>query len=281
MPSLNIDLDYFQHPKVVRLIGRLGKIAEVLPIKLWIYCGKFHAEDGRLEGYLPKEIEAQIDWRGEPGKCVEAMVDIGLLDLLPDYAGYQVHDWWEHASHIAVYKLRARIGAAKKHGHDKEVEVLQALLQALLNRPPSTARAVQSSAVQLTTKPPPPSAPTWCVELATEIARHVQTAFGKNTPSTQVQTWATAIDRLTRSKALAPPPEQAEIEAVIRWGIQDRGRGDGKWPGWSKQIRSAPDADKFVKIRASMAEAGRQGDSHGRQFASRAAQGDKFGNLGS
>lgn len=158
MASLNIDLDYLHHPKIVRLIGRLGKVAEVLPIKLWIYCGKFHAEDGRLEGYLPREIEAQIEWKGKPGECVEAMVSVGLLDLLPGGVGYQVHDWLEHAGHIAVYKIRGQIGAAKRHGKVKQAELLQAQLQAQLEREPSTARAVQSSAVNTssTDKPSKP-----------------------------------------------------------------------------------------------------------------------------
>lgn len=65
MPYLNIDLDYFDHPKTVRLIGLLGRDADVLPIRLWKYCGKFMAEDGRLIGLSVQEIEAAMGWRGQ------------------------------------------------------------------------------------------------------------------------------------------------------------------------------------------------------------------------
>lgn len=58
MASLNLDMDYFGHPKTKRLVGLLGRGAEVLPLRLWCHVGKYHAQDGRLAGYSPQEIEA-------------------------------------------------------------------------------------------------------------------------------------------------------------------------------------------------------------------------------
>lgn len=108
MPSLNVDLDYFEHPKTKRLIGLLGRGAEVLPIRLWCYCGKYHSETGRLTDHAAQEIEAVIGWWGEREVCVKALERVRFLDL--DSEGvYSVHDWLEHGGHIAAFKAKARV----------------------------------------------------------------------------------------------------------------------------------------------------------------------------
>lgn len=104
MPHLNLDLDYFEHYKTKRLVGLLGRGAEVLPIKLWRYCGKFHCEDGRLTGYTEQEIESIVEWWGKPGECIGALLTVGFLEK--DDVGYFVHDWLEVQGHIKALKER-------------------------------------------------------------------------------------------------------------------------------------------------------------------------------
>lgn len=106
MPFLNLDLDYFDHPKTRRLIGLLGRGAEVLPIKLWCYSGKYHAENGKLSDYSPKEIESTLGWWGKEGEAVEALVKLGFLESQEN--GYKVHDWKDHQGHIDALKKRNR-----------------------------------------------------------------------------------------------------------------------------------------------------------------------------
>lgn len=111
MAYLNIDLDYPDHPKTKRLVGLCGRGSELLPFKLWTYCGKFHPEDGMLMGYSAKEIESIAGWWGKSGDCVQALVKCGFLEELKDVAGiftgYRVHQWKEHQGHIWAFKLRA------------------------------------------------------------------------------------------------------------------------------------------------------------------------------
>jgi hypothetical protein len=114
MPSINVDLDYFEHPKVIRLVGLLGKGSEVLPLRLWCYTGKYHAEDGKLIGYSAQEIEASIKWWGRSGDCTAALVRVALLDETK--GGYSVHDWLHHAGHIAAYRRKGKEMAAKRWG---------------------------------------------------------------------------------------------------------------------------------------------------------------------
>lgn len=109
MPSLNIDLDFFEHPKTRRLVDRLGRGAEAMLVRMWCYTARYYSETGRLTGLPGPEIEAVCRWEGEKGKAVAAMVEIGWLDLVE--GEYQVHDWQEHEGHIARYKVRAKAAA--------------------------------------------------------------------------------------------------------------------------------------------------------------------------
>lgn len=114
MPYLNLDLDYFDHPKVVRLVGQLGRGADILPIRLWTYTGKYHAETGELTGYSPLEIEAAIKWWGQPGRALDAMLrpfleKPGFLERAEN--GYKVHDWEHINGHIHALKVRAQAAA--------------------------------------------------------------------------------------------------------------------------------------------------------------------------
>ncbi|OHB90835.1 MAG: hypothetical protein A3D89_04255 [Planctomycetes bacterium RIFCSPHIGHO2_02_FULL_52_58] len=113
MADLNLDLNYFTHPKTIRLIGLLGRGAEVLPIRLWCYCGKYHAESGRLAGYSVQEVESILEWWGEKGKAVEAMVSVGFLheDGKNSEKILSIHEWKNHQGHIVFFKKRAKIAA--------------------------------------------------------------------------------------------------------------------------------------------------------------------------
>jgi hypothetical protein len=112
MPSLNVDLDYFDHPKTKRLVGLLGRGSDVLPIRLWAYCGKYHAVDGRLTGYAAQEIESIVGWWGQKGEMMPAMLRCGFAEL--DGDTYVIHDWVEHQGHIEAYKQRAKIANAAR-----------------------------------------------------------------------------------------------------------------------------------------------------------------------
>ena len=109
MSYVNLDPDYFSHPKTVRLTGLLGRNAEALPIRLWCYCARYHAEDGRLTGYSPQEIERAVGWWGKSGVMVEALVTVGFLEHTA--AGYGCHEWLDHQGHLIALKRRGQQAA--------------------------------------------------------------------------------------------------------------------------------------------------------------------------
>ena len=114
MPSINLDLDYWDHPKTKRLIRLLGRGADVIPPRLWCYCGKYHAQDGKLTGLTIEMIEAEtIRWWGPRGEAVQALVEAGFLEIDAD-GTYVVHDWLAHCGHLTVFKDRAKKAAEKR-----------------------------------------------------------------------------------------------------------------------------------------------------------------------
>ena len=112
MPYLNLDLDYFSHPKVMRLMGWLGFDAVVYPIKLWCYAGRYHQEKGIFDNYSPTEVETVLGWHGENGKLVDALVKFNFIEKTA--TGYMIHDWIDHAGHLAVFKKRAKTAAKQR-----------------------------------------------------------------------------------------------------------------------------------------------------------------------
>jgi hypothetical protein len=114
VPDLNLDLNFFDHPKTRRLVGLLGRGAEILPIKLWCACGRLHPESGRLTDYSPQEIESMVDWWGKAGDAVAALVKVGFLSS--DATGYEITGWLEHQGHIAAFRKRAKVAARARWG---------------------------------------------------------------------------------------------------------------------------------------------------------------------
>lgn len=114
MPDLNLDLSYFEWPETIRLVGLLGRDADVLPLRLKAYCGRVHAEDGRLSGLTAREVEAVFGWKGAPGAAVEALVKVGFLRATGGVFEVMEREgvtWLEAQGHIAAFKIRGRNAA--------------------------------------------------------------------------------------------------------------------------------------------------------------------------
>ena len=124
MPYLNLDLDYFNHPKTRRLIGLLGKGSEVIPIKIWAYVGKYHARDGKLTGYSAQEIESIVGWWGNEGEMIAALIKVGFLKNNKD--GFYIHDWIDHEGHIVAYKEKAQMMANARWGRESLEDLIDA-----------------------------------------------------------------------------------------------------------------------------------------------------------
>ncbi len=147
MPDINIDVSFPEHRKVKRTVGLLGRGSDVLPIRLWLYCGRQHPDDGKLIGYSEQEIESVCDWWGEKGKMVEVFLAVVWLERIEN--GFQVHDWLEHQGHLMAYKKRASEAAKVRWSKLNHATSIQ---QAMLGPPLSNAknRIVEQSTEPIT-----------------------------------------------------------------------------------------------------------------------------------
>lgn len=112
MTYLNLDTRFFDHPKTRRLVGILGRGAEVYPLKLWAYAAEYHEEDGNLSRYSDSDLEGICGWRGVKGKLVSCLIEVGFIDR--DDQCTQLHNWQEHEGHIAALKERNRANAKSR-----------------------------------------------------------------------------------------------------------------------------------------------------------------------
>lgn len=117
MPYLNLDPNYFDHHKTKRLVTILGPHTDVLPLRLWAYCAKFHALDGRLRGYSAEEVESIVGWCGTKNAAIAALAKVGFISANP--GGYACVDWLEHQGHLRMFSRRAKAAARARWGHSK------------------------------------------------------------------------------------------------------------------------------------------------------------------
>jgi hypothetical protein len=67
------------------------------------FTGKF-APRGNVGKFFNQEIEDWIEWNGEEGKLVEALISTGWIDVCDGYR-LVVHDWRKHADDTTKKEL--------------------------------------------------------------------------------------------------------------------------------------------------------------------------------
>jgi hypothetical protein len=147
MPSINLDLNYFGHPKTRRLAGLLGPGAAEYPIRLWVHAAEYHYKDGTLM-YPAVEIEGIVGWTGNPGVMVAALVKVGFLEKFGE-EHYQIHDWLDHAGHIVEYKEKSKQMHEAKKSKRGDGAVSTAVSNATSNATSSAVSSTASNAVSV------------------------------------------------------------------------------------------------------------------------------------
>lgn len=143
MPYLNVDVDYPNHPKTIRLKALIGPEADIFPIRLWAYVGKYHCESGDLKQYTAREIENVCGYAGKSGSLVSALLKVGYLEK--NGCALRVKDWLQHEGHIAAFKQRGRMAALqrwnklkpRKHKSKHATSIPQAMLNSKSSNAPT------------------------------------------------------------------------------------------------------------------------------------------------
>lgn len=143
------------HPKARALAARLGlrryQVAGLLE-SLWDFA-KGYARRGDVGRHTNQEIASHIDWEGDAGQLVQALVATRWLDACACHR-LRVHDWGDHADQTVK-----RSEEVKRHGFlDCYGEDASAILDPASD-PPAFASSLPADASQSVPSPSPASGP--------------------------------------------------------------------------------------------------------------------------
>jgi len=113
--DIRFSVNFWQHPKTIKLT-RKGGLEAVRSLQiLWCFCAQ-ERTDGILSGMDVDDIEIAADWRGEPGRLVELLLNGNWLEQLQDDT-YALHGWEERQAYVSKAESRkeqARSAAEKR-----------------------------------------------------------------------------------------------------------------------------------------------------------------------
>lgn len=104
---MRVETDFVDHPKVRRLAAILNDpLAGWYILRTWAFVSRF-CPTGQIWDIDGTTLETSCEWRGERGKLLEVLVQIGILDALKD-GGWEAHNWTEHQGRVAVRASKDR-----------------------------------------------------------------------------------------------------------------------------------------------------------------------------
>jgi hypothetical protein len=86
------------HPKFADLKARIGRpkyVALGCLEAIWHFTGRFTPQ-GNIGKYPDQAIETWVEWDGEPGELISALIDTHWIDRNEEFR-LLVHDWNQHA----------------------------------------------------------------------------------------------------------------------------------------------------------------------------------------
>ena len=102
--DIRINVDFFQHPKTIKLERRLGLGGVTALLQLWMWAAK-NRPDGELRDMDEEDIEIAAGWRSDPTSDPDqdrgfaaTLADLRWLDIQQKGSRtiYSLHDWAEH-----------------------------------------------------------------------------------------------------------------------------------------------------------------------------------------
>lgn len=107
---VQLDADYWDHPKTLHLVGLMGQRGETIPLKMWSWATRFKVS-GKFDSV--EQLALACRYKGNPEVVQKALKDAGFIDA----DGLTIHDWHLRTGHgIAMYereKERQRLKAER------------------------------------------------------------------------------------------------------------------------------------------------------------------------
>ena len=113
------------HPKTKKLARRLGAEGPLGCIYLFLWTAA-NRSSGDLSGLTDEDIELAIDWNGDEGAFVTAMVEVGFIEGVA--GARQIHDWADHNPWAAGAEARSEksrwAAMCKQHGRKEAARLM-------------------------------------------------------------------------------------------------------------------------------------------------------------
>jgi hypothetical protein len=117
--DIRLSVGFPTHPKTKKLRKLLGNDAVLALVYLFIFAAQ-NKPDGDLSGMYTEDIEIAVDWEGEEGAFVAALLKVGFLN--GDEGTYVIHDWEDHNGWVYGFNDRSERGKwanlVRHHGRE-------------------------------------------------------------------------------------------------------------------------------------------------------------------
>ena len=204
--DIRLSVTWSHHPKRKKLERELGPKAALSFIDLMIFVGQYKPE-GVLLDMTRQDIAEAGQWYDDPNTFIDALLSIGLLDLLED-GTLKIHDWEEWNSWAFNSKKRSqasRQAAAARWERRNHEMVRRARGDAGSMRPacdPHTIRNAPRNATAM-----PPAYDPQCGGQCEPHAPRIQTALpGALPPAIQGASSASSTDPSPSQECPFPTP---------------------------------------------------------------------------
>lgn len=119
---VQLDEDYYGHPKTLQLVNLLGQEADTYPPRLWTWAMKY-AKDGVLKNEAM--LETACRWKGHSGKLAAALMESGFVDICNTEGEgrpmLEIHNWMRRTGHdIEVYEAKKKRLRDRRSGMSPE-----------------------------------------------------------------------------------------------------------------------------------------------------------------
>ena len=101
--DIRLSLDFFEHPKTIKLQKRCGVDGVHSLLRLWCWAASYRPK-GHLDDLDNEDIEIAAKWSGENGIFVAALIACGFLDKTEN--GFVLHDWEERQQYACLSEER-------------------------------------------------------------------------------------------------------------------------------------------------------------------------------
>lgn len=229
--------DLANHPKTRRLMRTLQitrrDVVGMLHL-LWWWAMEY-APEGSLAGYSPPDIADAVDWEGDPGILVAALLSSGFLDENENEGELRIHDWWDYAGKLLEKRRQDAERKRSSRTHPKPVQGMSD------GRPEDGARNRNRTVTVTVPNQEPPTGGADDPASAADIFITIETKDGQTYELTtdQVDEWQVALPHVD---------VEAEIHKAVLWHKasperQKTKRGMTRFlSGWLLRDRPAPSA---------------------------------------